>query len=194
MSKKYKLTGADALLLLLYLDNQSPIDGAIRMIKMMFLFEKEIAPAIKKKGLDTEKLPDFFAYNYGPFSKDVYEQLDLFSSIKFIRIDNLKAKDEFIEVDDWQDQPFINEIYETDTDADFDGDGKYYRYSLEELGANYVKEHISENIPDESIRLLTDFKRKIVSLSPKAILKYVYTNYPDYTKKSVIKDEVLGSE
>lgn len=194
MNRKYKLTGADALLLLLYLDNQSSIDGAIRMIKMMFLFEKEIAPAIKKKGLDTEKLPEFFAYNYGPFSKDVYEQLDLFSSIRFIKIDNLKSKDEFIEVDDWQDQPFVDEIYESDTDSEFDGDGKYYRYKLEKLGINYVEEQIINNIPDESIKLLTDFKRKIVSLSPKAILKYVYTNYVDYTKKSVIKDEVLGSE
>lgn len=30
------MTGADALLLLLYLDNQNPIDGAIRLTKMMF--------------------------------------------------------------------------------------------------------------------------------------------------------------
>ena len=49
--KKTKLTGADALLLLLFLDNQKPIDGAIRLTKMMFLFEHEIAPILKNNGV-----------------------------------------------------------------------------------------------------------------------------------------------
>ena len=71
--KKTKLTGADALLLLLFLDDKKPIDGAIRLTKMMFLFEKEIAPILKKNGIELDNPPVFFAYNYGPFSKDVYE-------------------------------------------------------------------------------------------------------------------------
>ncbi len=79
MNNKSKLTGADALLLLLYLDNQSVINGAVRLTKMMFLFENEIAPNMKNGEIDIEKLPKFFPYNYGPFSKDVYEQLGLFS-------------------------------------------------------------------------------------------------------------------
>lgn len=112
MRKKNKITGADALLLMLYLDNQSSIDGAIRLTKMMFLFDKEIVPFLNKNGLDIENLPEFFAYNYGPFSKDVYEQLDLFSSIKFIKIDNLKSTDKLMEVDDLQEPSFINETYE----------------------------------------------------------------------------------
>ena len=74
MSNK-KLNGADYLLLLLYLDNKSPILGAIRLEKMMFLFNNEIAPRLKETGLDSDKLPEFIAYNFGPFSKDVYEQV-----------------------------------------------------------------------------------------------------------------------
>lgn len=46
-----KLNGADYLLLLLYLDNKKPILGAIRLEKMMFLFNMEIAPILKEKGL-----------------------------------------------------------------------------------------------------------------------------------------------
>ena len=46
-----KLNGADYLLLLLYLDNKSPILGAIRLEKMMFLFNEEIAPRLKKNGI-----------------------------------------------------------------------------------------------------------------------------------------------
>ena len=192
--KKTKLTGADALLLLLFLDNQTPIDGAVRLTKMMFLFENEIAPVLKTKNIELNNLPEFFAYNYGPFSKDIYEQLELFSSIKFIKINNLKAKEELVEVDDWQEQPFENETVESEKDAELDEDGKYFQYVIEKMGISFVKERILPNVSNDIIQLLTDFKKKINSLSPKAILKYVYTNYPDYTKNSVIKDEVLGSE
>ena len=192
--KKTKLTGADALLLLLFLDNQTPIDGAVRLTKMMFLFENEIAPVLKTKNIELNNLPEFFAYNYGPFSKDIYEQLELFSSIKFIKINNLKAKEELVEVDDWQEQPFENETVESEKDAELDEDGKYFQYVIEKMGISFVNERILPNVSNDIIQLLTDFKKKINSLSPKAILKYVYTNYPDYTKNSVIKDEVLGSE
>ena len=192
--KKTNLTGADALLLLLFLDNQTPIDGAVRLTKMMFLFENEIAPVLKTKNIELDNLPEFFAYNYGPFSKDIYEQLELFSSIKFIKINNLKAKEELVEVDDWQEQPFENETVESEKDAELDEDGKYFQYVIEKMGISFVKERILPNVSNDIIQLLTDFKKKINSLSPKAILKYVYTNYPDYTKNSVIKDEVLGSE
>lgn len=74
MSNK-KLNGADYLLLLLCLDNRAPIYGAIRLEKMMFLFNEEIAPRLKETGLDSDKLPGFISYNFGPFSKDVYEQV-----------------------------------------------------------------------------------------------------------------------
>lgn len=194
MRKKNKITGADTLLLMLYLDNQSSIDGAIRLTKMMFLFDKEIVPILNKNGLDIENLPEFFAYNYGPFSKDVYEQLDLFSSIKFIKIDNLKSTDKLMEVDDLQEPSFINETYESDSIAELDDDGKYYRYKIEKLGKEFVEKNIIDNISPCNCELLTQFKKKINNLPPKAILKYVYTNYPDSAKNSIIKDEVLGNE
>lgn len=46
MSKQSKMTGADYLLLLLYLDNCSAINGAIRITKMMFLFATNILSII----------------------------------------------------------------------------------------------------------------------------------------------------
>ena len=118
----------------------------------------------------------------------------MFSSINFIKINNLKAKEELLEVDDWQEQPFENETVESDKEDELEEDGKYFQYVIEKLGVSFVKEEILPNVSNDTIQLLTRFKKKIVSLSPNAILKYVYTNYPDYTKNSVIRDEVLGSE
>ena len=77
-----KLSSSDYLLLLLALDDKKPIVGAIRLMKMMFLFDKEIAPVITKKGAPMDVRPDFMAYDFGPFSKDIYEQIEFFETLK----------------------------------------------------------------------------------------------------------------
>lgn len=191
MAKK-QLNGADYLLLLLFLNNKQPILGAIRLTKMMFLFEKEIAPILKSKGLDSENLPGFIAYNYGPFSKDVYEQIELFKGIKFIQVSNIKAEEEMAEVDDLEEAPFTDEM--SNYGYSLNNDGKYYKYQILSTGERFVNERILPDITPEQIRILSDFKKKITSLTPKQILKYVYLKYPEYAENSLIKDEVLDYE
>lgn len=151
MSNK-KLNGADYLLLLLYLDNKSPILGAIRLEKMMFLFNNEIAPRLKETGLDSDKLPEFIAYNFGPFSKDVYEQVELFKGIGFLRVTNLMAKEELIEADDWEEGPFSKEL-------DYAGfqlndEKRYYKYQMLDLGADYVSKKICPELTAEQLAML----------------------------------------
>lgn len=191
MAKK-QLNGADYLLLLLFLNNRQPILGAIRLTKMMFLFEKEIAPVLKSKGLDSENLPGFIAYNYGPFSKDVYEQIELFKGIKFIQVSNIKAEEEMAEVDDLEEAPFTDEM--SNYGYSLNNDGKYYKYQILTTGERFVTERILPDITPDQIRIMSDFKRKITSLTPKQILKYVYLKYPEYAENSLIKDEVLDYE
>lgn len=185
------LSGADCLLLMLYLEQQTPIFGAIRLTKMMFIFDKEISKRLKRSGIDYTNPPDFFAYNYGPFSKEVYEQVELFRGIGFITVEDINANEEMAEVDDWEEAPFIDEMVAQEKDH-LNKNGKYYKYTLTPLGREYVDANIITLLTQEQIAFLSEFKRKIVQLSPKAILKYVYTKYPDYTSKSLIKDEVLG--
>ena len=187
-----KLNGADYLLLLLYVNNKQPIYGAIRLTKMMFLFEKEIAPVLKAKGLSADNLPGFIAYNFGPFSKDVYEQVELFKGIKFIQVINIKAEEDMAEVDDLEEAPFTDEI--SNYGYSLNNDGKYYKYQILTTGERYVKEKILPSINSEQEFVLSEFKKKITSLSPKQILKYVYTKYPEYAENSLIKNEVLDNE
>lgn len=191
MSKK-KLNGADYLLLLLYLNEKQPIYGAIRLTKMMFLFNEEIAPLLKKNGVECQKLPEFIAYHYGPFSKDVYEQIELFRGIKFIQVTDIKAQEEMAEVDDWEEMAFTEEV--SSQGYALNANGSYYKYQLLSTGEKYVKEKIVNELTSEQISVLSRFKKKITDLSPKQILKYVYTKYPDYTEKSLIKKEVLDNE
>ena len=191
MSNK-KLNGADYLLLLLYLDNKSPILGAIRLEKMMFLFNNEIAPRLKETGLDSDKLPEFIAYNFGPFSKDVYEQVELFKGIGFLQVINLKAKEELIEADDWEEGPFSKEL--DYTGFQLNEEKRYYKYQMLDLGADYVSKKICPELTAEQLTMLLQFKKKITSLSPKQILRYVYTKYPDFTSNSLIKNEVFDDD
>jgi hypothetical protein len=190
-----KLNGADFLLILLYLDNKKPIKGAVRLMKMMFLFEKEIAGLLKNKGLDSANLPEFFAYNYGAFSKDVYEQVEFFKSIGFVTVRDIYAKEEMAEVDDVEDEPFINELYQRgNRDIQVSKiDGNYYEYKIAPKGIEFIEQKIidAELITESQLNILAKFKVKINSLSPKQILRYTYTKYPEYTVNSLIKDEVL---
>lgn len=195
MSKKTKLIGADYLLLMLYLNDKEPIKSAVRLTKMMFLFNEEIAPLLNKRGvvIDKKDLPDFQAYNYGPFSKDVYEQIELFQSIHFIQVKDLNAKEEMDEADDWEEQAFIDEIESQPSFANR-RDGKFMRYELLTQGEDYVKSEIIHNLTPEQLTILNDFKVRITQTPIKAILRYVYTKYPNMTENSLIKDEVLDNE
>ena len=56
-----KLLGSDYLLLLLYINGKEPIKGSVRLTKMMFLFNEQIVPVLKRNGLESEKLPEFIA-------------------------------------------------------------------------------------------------------------------------------------
>ena len=162
---------------------------------MMFLFNKEIAPQLRKAGatINEEDLPDFLAYNYGPFSKDVYEQLELFQSIGFVKSKNLYASEEMLEVDDWEENAFETEFSEGASKYSNNQDGRFMQYRLLSLGKKYVEAEILPNQEKAQLDILSAFKQRIVSLSPKMILRYVYTKYPEMTEKSLIKDEVLGT-
>jgi hypothetical protein len=185
-----KLNGADFLLLLLYLDNGKPIKGAIRLTKMMYLFEKEIAPQLRKDGLESENLPEFIAYNFGPFSKELYEQVDFFQNINFISTLDIFAKEEMGEVDDWKGIWFDG--VEAPSDLGNSVDSKYIKYSIEERGKKYIEEKVINQITPNQLKLLEQFKSKLVKTSAKNILKYVYTKYPDSAENSLIKKDILG--
>jgi UDPglucose 6-dehydrogenase len=47
-------------------------------------------------------MPEFVAYDFGPFSKDIYEQIELFQNLKFIKTDSVSTNDSTDELDDWE--------------------------------------------------------------------------------------------
>lgn len=189
-----KLNAADYLLFLLDTDERTPINGAIRLMKMMFLFNQEIMPAISKKGATVGELPQFFAYDFGPFSKDIYEQIEFFENLNFLKTSQVDAVDHTDEFDDWE------TIYGEDVlDSTLkDGyrrlniDYKSIKYEITERGDRYVQTKIAPELSGEIKELLTNFKRKINSITTQQLLFYVYSRYEKFTTESKIKEKVLG--
>ncbi len=188
-----RMTGADYLLLFLYLNGKEAIKSAVRLTKLMFLFEKEVVPILRDKGatIDDSSLPRFFAYDYGPFSKDVYEQVELFQSIGFVQVTDLKVTEELSEVDDWVEPAFLNEMESQDYEKC--RDGRFMQYELLPQGERYVDERIKGHVSTDCMDILSKFKTKIIRTPITAILRYVYTTYPGMTEKSLIKNQVLGN-
>ncbi len=63
------------------------------------------------------------------------------------------------------------------------------KYSITKKGEEELNKI---NFPKDIVKKVTNLKVGSNKLGYKGLLRYVYFNYPDYTTKSKIKDEVLG--
>jgi len=196
------LTGKDILLLLLYLPgktgkNNEPISGRTRLTKMIYIFEKEIKDSFDN--LDKSSMPEFFAYNYGPFSRELFDDLQFFINIGFIKeaevdieLDNTKLNEE----DYYEYKYNISEeigFGEIDEET-VEKEASLYSYNLKEKGSKYVKDNIINNITDEQRDKLIRFKKKVNSLSLDSLISYVYNKYPEDTEKSKIRNNYVSEE
>lgn len=180
----------DLLMVLLYARGHTghlcePIVGKTRLVKMVFLFKKEV---IRKYNLDVpiaeSAIPDFEAYSFGPFSGKVYEDLEFLVDMGLVDVagsdEEELLEDEKREYEYWQakggseDHPFQE------------------RFFLTDLGIQFVDSRLKGSLSTEQWRVIDDFKKRCTSAPLRALLKYVYSRYPEMTKKSTIRDEVLG--
>lgn len=194
MDKK-ELNAKDLLLVLLYLPGvtseiNEPITGRTRITKMFFLFEKEIYK--KFDNIEITNMPEFFAYNYGPFSKDLLDDIRFFCNIGFINEEPLDNDMTEPEMEEYCFEVISDDIgYDEDTDTCNIGIQKEVKYTLTKKGERYVRENLIDKFSNEQIELLSKFKCKINELPLDAILEYIYIKYPDSTEKSKIKEKYL---
>lgn len=186
MNKKEKidLDSKKLLLSLLYSPgiNDEPneeIVGRTRIMKMVFLFEKEIQKDFIKN-IKIENY-EFDPYYYGPFSRMLIDDLNFFTSIGMIDTRETDILIGFEENNDFDENIDDNENYEI-------------AYKLSEIGVKYVKEKIWGIYSNEQKNILKLFKNKINEISLDSLLNYVYNKYPDKTVKSLIADKYLKDQ
>jgi uncharacterized protein YwgA len=193
--KKKDLSGKDLLLTLLYCpgidcEKNEPIVGRTKLTKMVFLFEKELKNEFFKD--INLKLPNFEAYNFGPYSKELFDDLRFFLSIGLIETEETlipissveKYEYHYSADDDWADANF----------DDIESETVELKYRLSENGIKYVEDNVWGSFSDQQKQNLIDFKKKINSISLDTLLRYVYNKYKDYTDKSVIAGKYLSTE
>ena len=94
-------------------------------------------------------------------------------------------------IDDVVEAEFIDECYQGD--SELKTENNFWEYRITEVGKGFVEKELLADLTVEQKGILEAFKRKITEMPIKQLLYYVYTNYPDYTEKSLIKDEVLDN-
>lgn len=186
----------DLLLLLLYSPilnggeaNQS-IVGRTRLVKMLFLFKEEVWQHFKK-GIEIkeENFYKFFAWNFGPFSVEVYDDITFFILNGFVEA--CIAEQELIiesasELEFWE----SSEGYNSDNNLN---EYQEEEFKLTEKGVNFTIQLYKELTTNQK-ELLQQFKSKLSSTPLRSILQYVYKKYPTQITNSIIKDDILRNQ
>lgn len=170
-----------------------PILGRTRLVKIIFLFKKEMW---KNKDFNLDKvikasaLPKFQAHNYGPFDKQIYEDIDFLADMEFVQRDlNKGPVEEMIELDDWEGNAGWS-------DSEIVGNEDFIeeKFSLTELGKEFVESNQAGKLTINQKNAIGDFKARCTGVSLNSLLKYVYKEYPKTTKNSKIKKKVLAGK
>lgn len=188
-----KLTNRkDILLLLLFAPGKTgrlnePIVGRTRLMKMLFLFKKELLPHFQKSAEITEEnFYEFFPWNFGPFSSQIYDDLMFFKLTGFIESSNTSQEtlpESEEEWDKWLDESGANGV------SEFFDAYEEETFTLTPKGVDFTRK-IYEPLTDPQQKLLVNFKKRLSSAPLRAILRYVYKTYPEQTKNSTIVEEI----
>lgn len=181
----------DYLLLLLYAEGKSgqcnePVVGRTRLTKMLFLFKQELLERFKRNDDSLIPFYEFFPWNFGPFSSQVYEDLKFFQLRGFLDIQDDEAETSAESVAEWE---YASELAEGQN-SNFT-EYVEQRFSLSQKGCRFA-EQLYVQLTATQKSMLRDFKVKTASVPLRALLRYVYSEYPDQITKSKIKESILG--
>ena len=181
----------DYILLLLYSESvrkrvNEPIVGRTRLTKMLFLFKEELLEKFRHDQNGTIAFYEFFPWSFGPFSSQVYDDLKFFQLRDFICSIDDDSETSPESVAEWE---FASEL-EDSSDSNFT-EYVEQRFTLTEKGCRFA-EQLYADLSANQRNLLREFKSRTSTVPLRALLKYVYSEYPDQTTKSKIKESVLG--
>jgi hypothetical protein len=159
-------------------DRSGEIEGITRLEKLIFLLERETS---SKEWLTEDA--DFEPYKFGPFSQKVYQAVDTLAAAQIVVDSASFASDD---IDTWEERERIGGTPK--------GRDPYTtrNFKLTERGWKYYRALSSELLPPQ-IKELQRFKGRFANLPLRQLIRYVYTRYEAFTTKSIIRDDILGS-
>lgn len=187
----------DILLLFIYSKGvtdefNEPIRGRTRLVKMLFLFCKEGLSHFKAgTEINDDNFYTFFPWYFGPFSQQIYDDVNFFQLRGFIELNNIESDNfnvSYSEANHYSDLTGISIGQNFDRETFVEQE-----ILLTEKGISFTQELFSQ-LSDSQKVFLQQFKKKFNSTPLKAILRYVYQAYPDASTNSIIKDNILGND
>lgn len=181
MDTTYKVDREDLVLLLLdaaehYLGVHE-LRGITRLEKLLFLLGRE-------EHLESaEKLYEFQAYKFGPFSKDVYEATDFLRGIDFIEIDERSIASYY----NTNEEMALREAIGDEEDDGSLVDQKEKVFKLTDHGrkaAHNLRNIWQAQTPAALAKLDTVIKR-YGKLPLNQLIRYVYRQFPDWARNSI---------
>ncbi len=152
------------------------IRGITRLEKLVFLLDKEagVSDAMTED-------PEFEGYNFGPFSRKVYQAVEMLEKAGLVEDSVLSSRSTD---DTWESEKVIG------------SDGGRSEYTtrnvrLTELGLEYL-EALKSELGEDVVNSVATLGARFADWSLRPLVRYVYEKYPQYTERSLIRDEVLG--
>ena len=170
------LLGSDIVLMLLgaptiHNNAQGRVNGITRLEKLLFLAseEEDIQRSVKEPLI-------FVAYHYGPYSRDVYEAVEILQKAQLLEeerhVDYSTGDDE---------EEFTTGVVEERSVE--------RRFTLTDDGRAVAG--LLGRVHSEVWQALSRVKDKYANLSLHVLFKYVYTTYPVYAERSKIRERFL---
>ena len=175
----------DLLLLLLFSPGPSktegePIDGRTRLMKLLFLLQADFPI---EKLLDLKQKYDFEAYHYGPFTKDVYDDLEFLENVGLVEV---VTKGYASPVEQNEEEKLVEDTAigeDEQTGLLFQEES----YKLTDRGLKFVREKLAPTVPEQLIQAIHDLKTKFAALPLTSILRYVYSKHPESAENTKLK-------
>lgn len=172
----------DTILALLFAPDRTgpaaPIRGRTRLQKMLFLLQAEynIDRLLKKHF-------EFKAYRFGPFSPQVYQDIEFFENVGIVQVS----------VHDASSSPEASETQTAYGDSLLPGDtenaGETYlepEFRLTDRGMEFG-EKLWNELPEEIKHAFKEVKSACNDVPLSALLRYVYSNHPDFAENSELE-------
>ena len=122
--------------------------------------------------------PEYRPDNFGPFSVKVYQAVETLAAVNII-------------VDTSELSQSTEDMWESSQIVGTESDPYATRnFTLTPRGEKYYRALISE-LPADTENLLGQLKNRFAPLPLRQLIRYVYMKYPEFTQKSLIKDDIL---
>ncbi len=170
------LEDSDLVLLLLAAPTRVPsaqerINGILRLEKLVFLATREQP----KLPFELTAQYEYQPYHFGPYSKQVYEAVDLLEEA------GLVTEDKRLNADD------LDELEEVESGA-ADREGVERHFELTKDGVDVARLLAGEH--EGVSEALTEIKDQYAGMPLRQLIRYVYSKYPEYATRSKIRRTV----